>query len=280
MKKISLNDLPRYSPWPDRLLGLSDFKRPHRSIEKIDAEYDKDKYAKCLEFIDGSTEPQSPEQVKLFEFRVPRNSDICVSIGEDLFLTTLADARKRYYSLLVDSMADAIEVSDCVLELGCGYGFNLWVLKQAFPEKNFYGGEYSTNAVRIAERLFSGDPSIVVGGFNYYDQEYDFASLTGSIVVFTSHSIEQLPTALHAIEAISRVQGVRSVFHFEPVAELYSDTMLGYLRKSYAAANDYNRDLLDSVCCAGGVVGRTTADVFGMNPLNPTSIIQWSPSKT
>ncbi len=48
MKRIPLDELPAWSPWPARLLGLEPWRIPNRTLAKIDAEYDREKYAQCL----------------------------------------------------------------------------------------------------------------------------------------------------------------------------------------------------------------------------------------
>ena len=47
---VALDALPRWSHWPGRLLCADAWNGAARTIEKIDREYDKDKYAACLAF--------------------------------------------------------------------------------------------------------------------------------------------------------------------------------------------------------------------------------------
>jgi len=60
---VNLNDLPRWSPWPARLLGISPWEAPDRTVEKVDAEYDKDKYAGCLAFYNKAVAPECKIQI-------------------------------------------------------------------------------------------------------------------------------------------------------------------------------------------------------------------------
>src|SRR2546421_653716 len=172
MTNISLNELPSRSPWPERLLGLTNWSGSVRTIEKIDREYDRDKYARCLAFYDES-EPgkTTPEEVKQFEFGgVDR--EICVSTGDNLEAIPLTEARRRHYSLIVDAMRPMLGKVPCAVELGCGYGFNLWMLSSLFPQNTFVGGEYSHNAVELAGKLYAEKPRIKVNRFDFYDADY------------------------------------------------------------------------------------------------------------
>ena len=48
MQEISVNDLPKYSPWIARLLGLEPFSKRVRNPYQVNAEYDQDKYLELL----------------------------------------------------------------------------------------------------------------------------------------------------------------------------------------------------------------------------------------
>lgn len=279
MAKIDLNDLPQWSPWPSRLLGLTLWDMPSRTIEKVDQEYDKDKYARCLAYYSERSGVATPEAVKQFELGRDPATTVCVSHRNDLWLMSLGEARSRFYQLLVETMGHAIEESTIVIELGCGYGYNLWMLEQHFQNKRFWGGEYSTNAVRLASGLFHEDPRINVVQFNFYDPVYEIIEgVQQPITIFTSHAIEQLPESTLFFEALLRYRNrIKAVFHFEPVYELHDATLLGLMRRRYTEVNDYNRDLLSQLQQRSDFIRivHTEADVFGLNPLNPASVIHW-----
>jgi hypothetical protein len=278
METIPLNDITRWSPWPARLLGLEAWEPPARTPAKVAREYDLDKYARCLEFYRGGT-GRGPEEVKEFEFGGSGDDRVLVSLGESLGLLTRDEARRRHYDLLADTMAPAIGAAATVVELGCGYGYNLWMLRQRFKSPRYVGGEFSRNGVELADHLFAGRDDVAVRRFDFYDGDYDWiAGLRAPIVVFTSHALEQLPEVGPVLRGMARsFRGhALTVFHFEPVRGLHGDSLLGLLRRRYADANDYNRDLWEALrTCPGVSVRRARADVFGINPLNPTSVIEW-----
>lgn len=281
MTNISLNELPNWSPWPARLLGLTDWKNSPRTIERVEDEYNQDKYAKCLAFYrDAGTERITPEDVKKFEFG-ELSRPLCVSSGNEVEILSVDETRQRYYSLLAETMRPVIEKAAVVVELGCGYGFNLWMLGALFPAVTFVGGEYSANAVQLAGELFKGvSRRITVNHFNFYDARYAFLEphlSKGPIVIFTSHALEQLPSAAHMLDVLKSYQrDVIAVFHFEPVYGLYDDSLLGLMRRRYTQMNDYNQDLLSLLQAQPSVrIVHLEPNLFGLNPLNPTSIVQW-----
>jgi hypothetical protein len=276
MNEIPLNDLPRFTPWVCRLLSLDPFPPARRDIKKVDEEYDKDKYGKCLAYFRG-TRGASAGDVKRFEIGDLSEKELCVSQGGRLYTASPVEALRRHHELLLETLDDGVAASDTVVELGCGYGYNLHLLKRRHPGKRFLGGEYSANGVRLAQALFSDDPGITVERFNYYDEHYPILRhLPGRVLLFTSHSIEQLPSAAGVIRSITRSGITATVCHLEPVFELTDETtVLGLLRRRYIQMNDYNRDLLTSLEQEGVKVDRKVVDAFGLNPLNPTSILRW-----
>lgn len=280
MRPIHLNELPRWSPWPARLLGLEPWEIPKRTKEKIDREYNADKYAKCLSFYaENSFHPLTPEDIKQFEYGQSQTDEMCISVGSDLVITTLENAREIFSDLLINAMRDAIDASATVIELGCGYGYNLWKLQQHFPSKRFLGGEYSRNAVRLASRLYAGNATLDVYSYDFYGSLKQLLERAQPpVTIFTAHAIEQLPSAAQTIgEFIRHKEEISRVFHFEPCYELHDETLLGCMRRRYAEINDYNRDLLSELKRRVDHIHilEVRSDVFGLNPLNPTSVIEW-----
>ena len=282
-QRINLNDLPTYSVWPARLLGLAPWTTPHRTIEKIDEEYDKDKYARCLDYYIHAGEKTIYEDIKQFELGIDLASKVSISYGDELYNVCLSEAKAEYNRLLLDTVNAEVKKCKTIVELGCGYGYNLCVLKQQFPAKTFLGGEYSENAVELASRLYKYEHNIRVLYFNFYDEKsYTFLQrLTPPIVVFTAHAIEQLQSASPILDALLRYREIlQAVFHLEPVPQLQNETLLGLMRRRYAAINDYNRDLLSELQKRSYIrILDIQTNVIGLNPLNPTSVIQWEFSR-
>lgn len=278
--EVPLDELPRWSSWPARLLGLAEWVVPVRDSAKVLAEYDADKYARCLAYLER--EPGSgPEDVKTFEFAAEMAPEICVSRRCRLLPLPLQAARELYYELLAETMADSIEASGSVVELGCGYGYNLWRLAQVHPGPVYRGGDYSANAVEIARRLYTDRRDLSVDQFDFYAAHYTLLEgLPEPVTVFTSHAVEQIPRAGGVVEAILKsAVRINGVFHFEPVLEEVDNSLLGMMRRRYTELNDYNRDLLSELRQRKAVrIRQVERDVLGLNPLNPTWVVHWEPN--
>lgn len=278
MRKIELNELPKYSPWVARLLNIDPFPKPERTIAKIDAEYDKDKYAKFLQFYEQNSGIDFEKLRSVQEDYLPPEKEVCVSRGNELFLISAAAAQRLAKQTLLDSLVPYMAENRVILELGCGYGYNLGVLREAEPDHLFIGGDYSQNAVSLAGKLFRDYPEVTVSLFNFYDEAWSiFDAVEERALVFTHHTIEQLPSVKSIMPTFARYrQKIARVVHLEPVFEFNDpNTTLGLMRQSYLLLNDYNKDLFTCLKEMGAKILKVEKDVFGANPLNPTSLIVW-----
>jgi hypothetical protein len=239
-----------------------------RDIEKVDAEYDKDKYAKLLSYFNEHPDTTA-EELRRIEKDYP---DMCrISIARALYNIPSAQLYKLENDILIKELANDIRQVDVIVELGCGWGYNLSVLKDKFPDKLYLGGELSQNAITLA-----GKYDIKVSQFNWYDDKWEIIeSLTGKALVVTRHSIEQLPTSRDVIPKFFKYRKhIASIVHFEPVYEFNNNhTSLDAQRRLYTLRNDYNKDLFYSLKDVNII--RIKSDILGSNPLNPTSLIQW-----
>jgi SAM-dependent methyltransferase len=277
--EVPLNDLPRWSHWPSILLGLTEWTVPERTRAKVEAEYDSDKYASCLAYLNSHPEV-TPADLRALEFG-GSDETVCISQGDRLVGTTLAHARELYVDLLLENLAPAISAAGSVVELGCGYGYNLGRLAERFPDAEYRGGDYSANAVEIASALYRNRDNLAVEPFDFYETPYSILEgLPEPIVVFTLHALEQVPSSGAVLdELIARRDKIGSVFHFEPLHELGGDSLLALMRRRYDELNDYNRDLAAELRARPGArVHRLEAGVLGLNPLHPVGIAHWEPT--
>jgi SAM-dependent methyltransferase len=274
---VPLNELPRWSPWPARVLGLTEWTTQERTRAKVAAEYDAEKYASCLAYLSNNPD-STPEDVRAFEFGDDEET-ICISRSGRLYSCTLAHARELYVDLLVETMASAISVGGSVVELGCGYGYNLGRLAERFPGATYRGGDYSANAVEIARILYGERERVAVENFDFYEVPYALLDgLPEPLTVFTAHSLEQVPHAGPVLDAlVAAGSRVSSVFHFEPLHDASDDSLLGLMRRRYDELNDYNRDLAEELRGRPDIrVHRLEVDALGLNPLHPVGVAHWA----
>lgn len=272
---IDLDELPRWSEWPSKVLGLSPWKIPTRNLNKVISEYNDDKFAKTLKHYRSLG---SPNMEGYMASQKTRDMKVPVFWRGNLVAMSSQDQSLRSRQVIRSRMRRAIEKSASVVELGCGFGSQLWDLWHLYPDKEYWGGDISKNAIELGKDVLRDVPSIKVEEFNFYDSVYAILDkVKPPTVIFTVFGIEQLPSARHAISVLCQHRDLISdVFHFEPIHELYDATsLLGLMRKRYTEINDYNRDLLSCLRDREEIrIVKVEADIFG-NPLHTMSMIHW-----
>lgn len=279
MRPLRLDELPQWSPWPARLLGLDGFQAPRRDVDKIESEYNQDKWLKCLRAFEDSQGTMDAPALRLFGYGGnPGQLRAGVYRGR-LVSASVATLLGAYDEILADAMAKSIAGSRTVVELGASFGQVMWGLAQRFPDRQYRGGEYSENAVALAGKLYADGPDIAVGRLNFYDDAYEVLERAeGPVTVFTSQAIEQIPSAAHIVDVLAKYRDkIVSVFHLEPSYQLYDDSLIGLMRRRYIELNDYNRDLIGVLQGRSDVrILRLEPEVIGWNPFNALVLLQWT----
>lgn len=278
---IPLQELPDWSPWPARMLGQAEWNVPHRDLKKVDSEYDKDEYLRCLTWTKQQATVPTTGEVRHAEYRINERKSFCVSQQEELYEVPADKVIPYDGEVLVEVMTPLMDGIDTIVEMGCGYGINLWELYKRFPEKQYRGGEYSANAIELARILYEKNPQIHIEHLNFYDDTYDVLERCKGqrVMVFTRHAIEQLPDASAFVKTLTKYfDRIQVVVHLEVTQENYGTNLIGLMRKRYIEINDYNRNLLTLLQEHEGIViERNDPDVFGISPLNPTNVVVWRP---
>lgn len=101
----------------------------------------------------------------------------------------------RFTDLLVD-LIDATGPYDAIIELGCGYGRNLFEIFYGGGPRDakYLGGEFTKSGVEIAKKLAKKAPKMKTEffHFNHLEPKLPFKKPFKRAFVFTSHTIEQV----------------------------------------------------------------------------------------
>jgi hypothetical protein len=263
LEQISINDFfGSNNAWARRILGIDNFQKT-RDITQVENEYNLDKYKTLLAQNCANMEEYKRKEFELAGLH-PVSGQVVISIGDDIFKTSVANLRERYYQLIRDTLRPYTSPRMC--ELGCGYGYNLGLI-----EGECYGGEYSENAVVLANKLGKD-----VVKFNYYTAE-DYNLIRPNSTVFTVHSIEQIPDATAIINGLrNQKDKINYLVHIEPSFVKERTSLIGLLRNKYIELNDYNRNLIQLLTTQPDIeVLHLQTDVFGLVPLNSSNVIAW-----
>jgi hypothetical protein len=276
---ISLDDLPRHSRWPAILLGRCDFAPRRRTSEEVLREYEREKWGTVLAWLRASGPATADDLLR--EQGIDPEQIVAFAEGRDFFTAPARHVMGAYDRLLRDTLLPC--GPERLVELGCGLGDKLLMLSQALRPAQAYGGEFTRSGVECGRLLAAARQSAAHFDHFDYNDPRTLDRIPERALVYTSHSIEQIPTLPGAFVDALIARAPSMVVHFEPCYEDQdTDSVIGLMRRRYTELNDYNRNLLAllrSFADAGRItiVGHSP-NVFSDTPFNTTSVISWVPA--
>lgn len=127
-----------------------------------------------------------------------------------------------------------------IYEFGCGTGYNLVMSADTYPDKQFYGMDFTKSAVDIMQILREEMEYPIFG------RQFDFTcpdetlQIEESNVVFTFAALEQIGDRYQPFIDYLLKSGAERIVHLEPIVELYDDNvLLDYLAKQFHTKRHY-----------------------------------------
>jgi len=281
-KEVNFADLPKFSPWPRRVLGLEEFAKRIKIREEALREYDREKWAQALEKFHN----QSWDSFRKFRDSVlgAGYSLKPVFWKKKLFMLNSNNFSDLFGDLVADLLKRFLPV-DTIVELGAGFGSVLLDLaaRKELSGPRFIGGDLSENGIKLMNALAKRFSINVTSGF------FDFTARYPGEIKFPQDSLIYTSFGLCCLPHIEEVfiqrlieAKPKFVLHIEPVyPDLEGASLLDLMVRKYIEINDYNRNLLQLLkeeerkgeiqICA------LEKQIIGENPLFPASVIIWRP---
>jgi hypothetical protein len=268
-RAIALDELPRHSPWPARLLGLEGAEREPRTPASVLREFDRDKYGPLLRAVEADP-ALTVDDVKALELG---QGEVVASDGERLELLDIGEAFARTTAAIVACVGRHVAGARTVVDLGCGYGHHLAAIGRAHPGLGLHGGEFAGSGRELGRRLgFDIDAVDLAGG-----ELPPLERAQGPAVVLLAMVAQNLPSAELAVAALAPYRDkLAAVVVYDVVERALSDGLLGLLRRRYVQFNRYSADFLDVVEARGDVeLLEFEPNVASPNALLPGSLVVW-----
>lgn len=282
MAPYTIDDLPRFSPWPARLLGLEPWEQRHKTPEEILREYEDEKWGPLLERLRAAEREIAIEEVDGWA-REGSTASLC-SIGERLELLSPREAHARYLNLVEDVLKEFLPAS-ALVELGAGYGSIILALatRGPFAQMRVMAAEYAPSGVELLRCIAKGQRlEIEVGHCDFASSWVADMTIPQGALIFTSFATPYVPRLSPDFVKALCTYRPQAVVHLEPCYEhCNSQALLGLLRRRYIQVNDYNTNLVTLLHDQQerGLIRilEERPTVFGMNPLLAASVIAWIP---
>jgi SAM-dependent methyltransferase len=223
--------------------GVSILGRPRRDRHRVQHEYDGGYWADVLK-------ERGWERCRtLEEFLVPAEDAWRICKVDNQFVRARTSDYYRYrYDRLRQSLENQTEPGSDLVELGSGYGANLFALAASNQWRRLVGLELSETGIAagraIADHFGLSDRVRFERG-DLTDLSAGARGVLAGRVAFSYYSFEQIPRdTFRAVRNLIDA-GVRRIVHIEPIAELlhwYSPKDL--INYTHILRHDYQRTLL------------------------------------
>jgi len=281
-RRFDIDDLPRFSPWPARLLGLELWQQRYKTAQEVTREYEGEKWGPLLKKVQEADNGVSVDEVDDWSFGESAPS-LC-SVDGDLKLMTAKETHRRHLNLVAEVLEQHLPASSLV-ELGCGYGTIILSLikRDPFRKMRVIACEYTPSGVALVKQLAAAQGlEITTGHCDFTLPEITTLDIPEDSIIFTSFATPYIHLLSADFVAALSARGPKAVVHIEPCYEHCDEqTLIGLMRRRYIEVNGYNTNLM-TVLRQAQKLGRIEIieerpSVFGGNPLLAASIVVWRP---
>ena len=287
-KKISLNDLPKYSDWVKRIFAFEKFDIKYKTEKEVLREFQDEKWNNILNRVRSLIKP-TPAEIEqvFFEQAYSSSNDLqipCFDAGE-FYLAKGQLLEEAHIELYADTLTPYLNEASCLVELGAGYGAKIFNLakRKEFSTLPLITGEYTANGRELI-RLLAGawSKSVIIGDCDFRKMKIENMSIPKNAIIFTSYAAHYIPElSMGFVDFLAKLKP-RVVVHFEPCYEYYDmDTVHGMMCRRYMELNDYTKNLvsvIEASCARREITFQVKKNIIGSNPLMPISIIEWTPT--
>lgn len=282
-KEFTIADLPKFSPWPHRLLGLIPFEQKQKLHQELLREFEDEKWGPILRATEKSPTHATIQEINdsLFSSRpkyqlITINNKIKASTPQksrDLTLDAITQVLLRYLP------------AESLVELGAGFGDMFVDIAQhpEFKNMKLFAGEFTESGRKLLNLLCrNSELKCTVGECDFNQNPILNFAIPKQALVFTVTATMYIPKLQnYFIEKLLESEP-KCVVHLEPCYEhLDNSDMLGALCQKYFKLNDYNRNLLSLIKryeSNGNIeILEEKPSVIGPNPFLPLSVIVWRP---
>lgn len=273
--QISLDDLPRYTPWIDRIFGHTKFHCPQRIQREIIREYETETYGPQLQLL---RESPGASYTDLFRASYPQIHELCcVREGEFRLLSPQA-AFEVQVGIFFETLAQYAP-APALVELGSGNGRLISSFSELLHDTitTFIGLEPMPSGRAILEQRAKALSNLVSAEGDICANPFTSLHIPKGAIFYTSWVIFLFPdfNAKHFLDTLYSLQP-RAVIFFEPIPEILDlGSLYDTLVYSYVTINNYNKNFYSLIQNDSRFsILKTRKNVFGNNPLYPCSILE------
>lgn len=282
MKISSLDELPKFSRWPARLLGIEPWETKEKTPEEIEREFGREKWGVLLEKFKANPEARLED---VDRWAAGDATMTLASVDQHIVEMSREESHEAYIAYIAAALEPHLPANG-LAELGCGYGSVILGLarKASFQDMPYFAADFTATGPELAESIGRQESiTLATGRADLTSNPVTQMDIPPGSLIYTAYAAQYVePLGGAFVEGLLALNP-KVVVHVEPVYEHCDPaTLLGLLRRRYIEANGYNRNLStilhDHERQGSLEIIHESVPGFGPNPLLAASVIAWKPS--
>lgn len=274
---IDINELPQYSKWPVKLLGLEEFSKKNKTKEDILREYNKEKWAILLEQYNA----KKWESLNEFIDSIYGDEESPFFWKGDIFKIRRNDYHKLQLNFIKDLLSIFIPAVS-IIELGSGWGDIILALAsdKKFKNINIIGGELAESGRRLNAKIAAKfNLNVTVRECDFFRAKLFNENVPDNSVIFTHFALHYL-TEIKDDFITSLLQlNPKIIMSLEPIMIQKPNNLLDLMINKYILINGYNTNyeiILNKFVKANRIkILYISPPLLGSNPFLPLSLVIW-----
>ena len=278
MKKISINDITKYSDWAEKLLNTENLIKKKKTQENVIREFEIETWGNIknsisrndydINYIENKYCPL--EKIQPFFFK------------NDFYLASNKVILNHHLKVYDTFLSKYIKNASSIIEFGAGFGSKIIRLscKKKYSSIPKYAAELTSSGQYLIKNIAKKmGIEIFVGAINLKENYISNIKVPENGIIFTSYSAHYDPKMTESFAEFLYSFNPSIIINFEPCYELYpTSTVHGILSKKYIDINDYSKNIwsiINNYCMKNNIKIKKKENIIGWNPFMPISIIEW-----
>ena len=277
LKKINIDDLPKFSNWPKILIDSRTVVVHPKNYDEIQREYDRDKWGALYDKVKYSD--FTIDDLDRMDFGDKK--EIACSIGGEIFLMDPLDAKRYLVRCIANELEIVFEPEGSIVEFGAGMGTIISRIASDVrfnKAVNFIASDFSVKSLDLITLIASRyqlNISTINCDLNLIN---DFSLIPENSVVYFSYVLALVKNLdIHFWQKLKQ-RHPKAVIIIEPLYDFYDESsILGMMQRRYLTANDYNINIYKTILQARSEnifsIQKINKNIIGINPFCPVSML-------
>ena len=241
---VDLDDLPKYSKWPERIFGDEPWEQRVKNNQELDREYEQEQWRPMLEQI--KADPSLT--VCDMDHQMFKAEKIMCRLSNGFYTTDGVSCYDEFHHRIFNFIGKFLPGKSVLAEVGAGYGSIILNLakKVKDPSIQFHAYEWTQSGKELIKELATRNKNdLNVGHCDLNANQATDTAIPKQSLVYTCSVFPCIPKLSEQSLLSLAPYTSNVVIHIEPIYEEFSGNSLWEMMvRSYLSLNDYNKNAL------------------------------------